>query len=199
MLLSKQNRSGKKRAFEINGRNYSPLLNPAQREANVKANDFIETVIKRRITKQFDKFLFKRLMLILRTDPKFNVMAKGEMYQYIDAIRIESANVAEGEAQPPENQNLRDTTHISIYNKYIETEIDPSYSTIKEALAKKHYAENECWINISIYNKYIETEIDPSYSTIKEALAKKHYTENECWINSLLDYYPDLMRMRKRR
>ena len=65
----------------------------------------------------------------------------------LDAIRIESANVAEGEAQPPENQNLRDTTHISIYNKYIETEIDPSYSTIKEALAKKHYTENECWIN----------------------------------------------------
>ena len=86
-------------------------------------------------------------MLILRTDPEFNEMAKGEMYQYIDAIRIESANVAEGEAQPPENQNLRDATHISIYNEYIETEIDPSYSTIKEALAKKHYTENECWIN----------------------------------------------------
>ena len=76
-------------------------------------------------------------MLILRTDPEFNEMARGEMYQYIDAIRIESANVAEGEAQPPENQNLRDATNISIYNKYIETEIDPSYSTIKEALAKK--------------------------------------------------------------
>ena len=45
-------------------------------------------------------------MLILRTDPEFNEMAKGEMYQYIDAIRIESANVAEGEAQPPENQDL---------------------------------------------------------------------------------------------
>ena len=86
-------------------------------------------------------------MLILRTDPEFNDMAKGDMYQYINAIRIESANVAEGEAQPPENQNLRDATNISIYNKYIETEIDPSYSTIKEALAKKHYTENECWIN----------------------------------------------------
>ena len=126
MLLSTQNRSGKKRAFEVNGRNYYPLLNPAQREANVKANDFLETVIKRRITKEYDKFLFKRLMLILRTDSEFNDMAKGDMYQYINAIRIESANVAEGEAQPPENQNLRDATNISIYNKYIETEIDPS-------------------------------------------------------------------------
>ena len=58
MLLSTQNRSGKKRAFEVIGRNYYPLLNPARREANVKANDFIETVIKRRITKQHDKFLF---------------------------------------------------------------------------------------------------------------------------------------------
>ena len=86
-------------------------------------------------------------MLILRTDSEFNDMATGDMYQYINAIRIESANVAEGEAQPPENQNLRDATSISIYNKYIETEIDPSYSTIKEALAKKHYIENECWIN----------------------------------------------------
>ena len=88
----------------------------------------------------------KRLMLILRTDPEFNEMAKGEMYQYIDAIRSESANIAEGEAQPPENQHLRETKHVSIYNKYIETEIDPSYSTTKEALAKKHYIENECWI-----------------------------------------------------
>ena len=86
------------KAFEVNGRNYYPLLNPAQRDANVKASDFIETVIKRRITEQYDKFLFKRLMLILRTDPEFNEMARGEMYQYIDAIRIESASVAEGEA-----------------------------------------------------------------------------------------------------
>ena len=39
-------------------------------------------------------------MLILRTDPEFNDMAKGDMYQYINAIRIESADVAEGEAQP---------------------------------------------------------------------------------------------------
>ena len=45
-------------------------------------------------------------MLILRTDPEFNEMARGEIYRYIDAIRIESANIAEGEAQPPENQNL---------------------------------------------------------------------------------------------
>ena len=118
MLLSTQNRSGKKRAFEVNGRNYYPLLNPAQRQAQVKANDFIETVIKRRITKQYDKFLFKRLMLILRTDPEFNDMAKGDMYQYINAIRIESANVAEGEAQPPENQNLRYYTHIPLQQMY---------------------------------------------------------------------------------
>ena len=175
MLLSTQNRSGKKRAFEVTGRNYYPLLNPAQREANVKANDFLETVIKRRITKQYDKFLFKRLMLILRTDPEFNDMARGEMYQYIDAIRIESANVAEGEAQPPENQNLRDATNISIYNKYIETEIDPSYSTIKEALAKNHYTENECWIN-SLLDHYPDL-MRQKRGSLSKTLTRQHMLE----------------------
>ena len=175
MLLSTQNRSGKKRAFEVNGRNYYPLLNPAQRQAQVKANDFIETVIKRRITKQYDKFLFKRLMLILRTDPEFNEMARGEMYRYIDAIRIESANIAEGEAQPPENQHLRDATNISIYNKYIETEIDPSYSTIKEALAKRHYTENECWIN-SLLDHYPDL-MRQKRGSLSKTLTRQHMLE----------------------
>ena len=36
---------------------------------------------------------------------------------------------------------------------YINTELDLSQKTFKESIAKRHYKENECWIN-TLYDVY---------------------------------------------
>ena len=48
--------------------------------------------------------------------------------------------------------------HFSIYHRYIETEVDADYYTVKEAIENKSYKENECWIN-SLNEHYQGTEL----------------------------------------
>ena len=150
MLFTKEPK-GQSGGFTLNGVKYSPLLvRPAVRVANVKANEFIETIVKRKITKMFDRPLYKKVMMIMRTDTEFQRMMGGDVYEYADAIRIESIeDVSDVGAQDMDirEERLRDGSNMSIYHRYIETEIDGEYHTIKEALQNRMYRENECWIN----------------------------------------------------
>ena len=34
-----------------------------------------------------------------------------------------------------------------MYHEYIQTAFNPNASTIKEAIARNDYIENECWVN----------------------------------------------------
>ena len=142
---------GQTGGFTLNGLKYSPLfVRPAVRVANVKANEFIETIVKRKITKRFDKPLYRRVMMIMRSDTEFQRTMESGVYEYVDAIRIESIeDVSDVGARDMDirEERLRDGSNMSIYHRYIETEIDGEYHTIKEALQNRMYREDECWIN----------------------------------------------------
>ena len=45
-------------------------------------------------------------------------------------------------------ENLTRTVNVSIYHRYIHTPITTNAETVKEAINKGHYIENECWINL---------------------------------------------------
>ncbi len=151
MLFTKGNRhDAKKASFIYRGVKYYPLLvKPSVRLANIKADEkFMVSNVKKKIHKHYDKFLFKKMMMTMRSDKSFDRMIAEPLYQYIDIIRIESVDTIEGDGDfDVEEQDLTDTNNISIYNRYVETEVDIEALTIKEAIVKKDYVENECWIN----------------------------------------------------
>ena len=45
-------------------------------------------------------------------------------------------------------ENLRDAVNVSIYHRYVHTPIAQNADTLKEAISKGHYIDNECWINL---------------------------------------------------
>ena len=161
MLFSVANRNEiKKPSFILDGISYYPILLKAsgkQRalgEANVKANQFIETVVSRKIRKYHkdEKGLYKRVMLLMNTSSEFDDI--GHLVEYADAIRIESVELVETDTSnyDEREQPLREGQNISIYYRYIQTEVDADALTIKEALQKKEYKDNECWINALLEN-----------------------------------------------
>ena len=72
-----------------------------------------------------------------------------DMIDYIDAIQILKVIEVDddGKDYDIEDEGLKDTTNISIYNFYHETIIDPERETVKEAIQNNNYRDNECWIN----------------------------------------------------
>ena len=137
--------------FTVNGKKFYPLLvRPSVRSANVKSNEFIETIVKRKITKLFDGPLYKKVMMTMRTDREFQNLISSQVYDYADAIRIEEivdvSDVSAGDIDIRE-ERLRDAENMGIYHRYIETEVDATYHTIRDAIQNQKYRENECWIN----------------------------------------------------
>ena len=63
-------------------------------------------------------------------------------FSYIDAIRIEKIDLLEGDDIDYDvfADELRDAKHnVSIYHKYIQTELNPDCLTLKEALKKNKH------------------------------------------------------------
>ena len=157
MLFSINNRSGAKQAsFILDGVAYYPsiLLTRGNASvvgsANVKANEFIETLVKRRIRQYHDteKFLFRKLMITMNSSSEFKE-ATGHLIEYADAIRIESVEIVETDTggYDEREEPLQQGNSISTYYGYIQTEVNAEAETMKEALNKQNYRENECWIN----------------------------------------------------
>ena len=181
MLFSVENRSGVKRpAYTMDGREYYPLIINTRGEkkermvatAHVKANQFIETVVSRKIRKYHidEKSLFKRVMLLMNTSSEFDDI--GHLVEYADAIRIESVELVETDTSnyDEREQPLRDSENIGIYYRYIQTEVDADALTIKEALQKKEYKDNERCINALLEN-FEGTDL-------LEATTKEYYTNS---------------------
>ena len=149
-----------KPAFKVDGMPYFPLFagRDASKYANIKATPFIETLVNRKITEQRDKPLFKKVMMFLKRD--FDVKnALIELLNYTDAIKIYKVNEAENaEDYDIDDEGLRDTTNISIYNFYHETLVDTERETVKEAIQNDNYRDNECWIN-HLLETYEGTEL----------------------------------------
>ena len=88
------------------GVSFYPLLtNPAVRTANIKSNAFIEEIVKRKITSDFDKHLFKKVMMVMRTDNSF--VSQMQSLEYVDAIRIRMLNWL----KPTETMTLQQRTY----------------------------------------------------------------------------------------
>jgi hypothetical protein len=47
----------------------------------------------------------------------------------------------------PKRTTKKTTENIAIKYAYISNELDLSKNTFKEAIEKKHYLKNQCWIN----------------------------------------------------
>ena len=65
------------------------------------------------------------------------------------AIKITSVELVdkEGEKFDITNENLRDTVHVSIFHKYVNTPVNMTASNLKEAFHREDFIKNECWIN----------------------------------------------------
>ena len=168
-----------KPAFKVDGMPYFPLFagRDASKYANIKATPFIETLVNRKITQQRDKPLFKKVMMFLKRD--FDVKnALIELLNYTDAIIIYKVNEAENtENYDVEDEGLRDTTNISIYNFYHQTLIDPEKETVKEAIQNNNYRDNECWIN-HLLETYEGTELTrEKRGSLAKTLSRKKILE----------------------
>ena len=103
--------------------------------------------------KDIDNYLkFDRAMAILQTDHDFAEYCKN-VEDYIDVIYIKKVEPNEPSTKKydPYIDPVKDTSHVSINYKYINTNMDLSADTFHKAIELNHYVENECWIN-TIYD-----------------------------------------------
>ena len=162
MLLSINTRSGvKKASFILDGIAYNPLILLTRGNAsvvgsaNARANDFIETLVKRRIRQYHntEKFLFRKLMITMNSSSEFKEGTQ-HLIEYADAIRIESVEIVETDTggYDEREEPLQQGSSISTYYRYIQTEVNAEAESMKEALHKNSYRENKCWINALLEN-----------------------------------------------
>jgi hypothetical protein len=64
------------------------------------------------------------------------------------------------EPTDPVTSRKRNTQKLDMCYYYISTELDLSQKTFKDSVAKKHYMENECWIN-TLYDFYGDNLLSP--------------------------------------
>ena len=167
-----------KPAFKVDGMPYFPLFAGKEfKHANIKATPFIETLVNRKITQQRDKPLFKKVMMFLKRDGDVK-NALIELLNYTDAIIMYNVDEAETtEDYDVEDEGLRDTTNISIYNFYHQTVIDTEKETVKEAIQNNNYKENECWIN-HLLETYEGTELTrEKRGSLAKTLSRKKILE----------------------
>ena len=113
--------------------------------ANVQTTKAIEDLVNKRIFQyeKDDKFLFKRLMKLIMSDPH---MAEDLRYidEYIVCVVIKDAdNLATDRDFDPVDEDLTNTENVSMYHRYIQTSVDPHHETFKEAIKVNHY-EKQC-------------------------------------------------------
>ena len=136
-------------------------MNPMERTGSVKSQKWIEEKVGERIFRD-DRDTekdFAKLMTIMRTDKDFDDIVQGELYHYIDAIKIMKAELIDESAEDYDifADELTDAKHnVSIFNRYIQTELNPDCLKFKEAIKKKGHVDNECWMN-TLLDHYSET------------------------------------------
>ena len=164
-------------AFRVNGIPYFPIF--AGRPpilANIKVTPFIETLVRRRITKPDEYPLFKKVMMFLKRE--LDSVVDPDLLNYVDAIVIYTAEQVESpENFVVEEEDLRETKNVAIYNYYYDTWIDPEGETVREAIENKTYNENECWIN-ALLETYKDTELTrQKRGSLAKTLSRKKILE----------------------
>ena len=94
--------------------------------------------------------VFADVVKMLLQDETFKDLYEQHGESYIDAVYIVDAtilNLKPKRSYNPVDEELRDGAKVSMYSKYIETNLDLSFDTFKDAIKNKCHKVNECWIN----------------------------------------------------
>ena len=150
-------------AFRANGFTYY-LVDFDLRSATIKASEFPNReAINKRILKHLSREddaneiinpEYTTIINLLKEDEEFEQWLQVfESYGYpnpVDAIKITDVELMseDGEKYNIVTENLRDAVNVSIYHRYVHTPIAQNADTLKEAISKGHYIDNECWINL---------------------------------------------------
>ena len=97
----------------------------------------------------YDNKLLKHILAVLRFDPKVKGFYDTYPPDYLSAVKILSMEeIEDGDGKREQKkEKLKNAENVSMYHEYIETVFKPNASTIKEAIARNDYIENECWVN----------------------------------------------------
>ena len=92
-------------------------------------------------------------MITMNTSSEFKKIE--HILEYADAIRIERVEIVETDAggYDEREEPLQEGNSISTYYRHILSEVNAEAETMKEALHKQSYRENECWINALLAKK----------------------------------------------
>ena len=150
-------------AFRANGFTYF-LVDFDLHSATIKASEFPNReAINKRILKHLSREdyvneiinpEYTTIINLLKEDEEFKQWLQVfESYGYpnpVDAIKITDVELMseDGEKYNIVTENLRDAVNVSIYHRYVHTPIAQNADTLKEAISKGHYIDNECWINL---------------------------------------------------
>ena len=93
--------------------------------------------------------LLDHIKKILRFDFKMQEFYYKYPSDYLSAVKILSIEeIEDGDGKREQKkEKLKNAENVSMYHEYIETAFKPNASTIKEAIARNDYIENECWLN----------------------------------------------------
>ena len=97
----------------------------------------------------YNNKLLEHIKKILAFDPKTQEFYYKYPADYIAAVKILSIEeIEDGDGEREQKkEKLKNAENVSMYHEYIETAFKPNASTIKEAIARNDYIENECWVN----------------------------------------------------
>ena len=128
------------------------------KRATIQTTDYIEDLSGRRVfqyeTK--DRYVFKKFLKTIMSDPDMEETLRF-VHSYIVCIKVKDVDRVDGDTDfIPVDENLTDTSHVSMFHRYIQTPLNPEYETLKEAIKVNHYQENQCWLN-TITDYYKDT------------------------------------------
>jgi hypothetical protein len=124
----------------------------------VKApNPFPKDLAGKFITLANHKEMFNRLLKIMLTDKNFEELYNSSKGEYIRAFEVTQVHRLESKRKYQVlDEQLRDTRDISIYYRYVNTELNLKSNSLKQSLENENYIENECWFN-TIHDTYKDT------------------------------------------
>ena len=152
-----------KPAFRANGFAYY-LVDFDLHSATIKASEFpnrdaINKGLFRYLSREDDANEtinpeYTEIIHLLQQDEEFERRLQVfESYDYpnpVDVIKITDVELVseDGEKYNIITEHLRDAVNISIHHRYVHTPITQNADTLKEAISKGNYIDNECWINL---------------------------------------------------
>ena len=99
--------------------------------------------------KYYDNKLLGHILGRLGLDPKAQEFYYYYPPDYLSAVKILSIEeIEDGDGKREQKkEKLKNAENVSMYHENIQTAFNPNASTIKEAIARNDYIENECWVN----------------------------------------------------